>query len=79
MQKVSIRVFAKIFVLVISRNSHEIFNFVFREISLEFREILRNTYRYLGDISQFREKQIQNLGNFFAKFAKSDDFFNWRI
>ena len=33
------RAAAKIFVFIISRNFREIFNFVFRKIVLEFREI----------------------------------------
>ena len=39
---------AKIFVFVISRNFHEIINFVFREIFLEFREISQNTKSKFG-------------------------------
>ena len=67
---------AKIFVFVISQNFREIFNFVFREIFLEFREISRNTKLKFGrNFSQFREAQNLNLGNIFAILQKRDDFF----
>ena len=59
------RVAAKIFVFVISRNFREIFNFVFREIFLEFRE---NSWN----------KKLK-FGQHFCYFAKKRWFFNFKI
>ena len=55
------RLAAKIFVFVISRYFREIFNFVFREIFLEFREILQTRSKNLAFIFEI----LQNMNDIF--------------
>ena len=61
------RVAAKIFVFVISRNFREIFNFLFREIFLEFRET-RN--QNLDKIFAISRNTKPKLGAHFCYFGR---------
>ena len=63
--RVRIRVAAKIFVFVMSRKFREIFNFVFREIYLEFRKISRNTKsKFGGKFRIFAKHEIKMWATF---------------
>ena len=69
------RVAAKIFVSIISRNFLEIFNCVFCEIFLEYREISRKTKLKFGwNFRNFARHEIK-ICEHFCYFAKKRWFF----
>ena len=69
------RVAAKIFVSIISRNFLEIFNCVFCEIFLEYREISRNKKLKFGrNFRNFARHEIK-ICEHFCYFAKKRWFF----
>ena len=68
------RVAAKSFFFVILRNICEIFNYVFREISLQFRKIPQNKKsKFWRNFHNF-VKTKSKLGQYFGYFSKRDDF-----
>ena len=70
-----VRLAANIFVFVISWNFRKIFNFVFREIFLEFREILRKTKSKFGRKFRNLAKHEIKMWATFWPFCKREVFF----
>ena len=68
------RVAASNFFFVILQNIREIFNYVFREISLEFREISQNKKSKFGRNFHNFANTKSKLGQYFGYFSKRDDF-----
>ena len=70
-----VRLAANIFVFVISWNFRKIFNFVFGEIFLEFREILRKTKSKFGRKFRNLAKHEIKMWATFWPFCKREVFF----